>query len=252
MSKLSLKSKLYIAAVTAIGAGVLVNAVLHWSSANPAAFLVLLVVTLVTSRMRVKLPRMNGLMSVNLPFLLISAVRLGAGEALLIAALAALVQSLWRRGKKVTAVQAVFNSATIVNAVAAAAWVFGFGSHHGMILTVSMAAAGATFFVANTVPIALVLWLAEGQSPFKTWCAMASLSGPFYLLSAGVAAIVCPATHLVFWGLGLGLLPLMYSIFISYRTYFATQPGADSSTLQALASVALLNDSTNASSASVH
>jgi hypothetical protein len=202
--------------------------------------------------MRVKLPKMNGLMSVNLPFLLISAVRLGTGEALLIAALAALVQSIPRAGKKVTAVQAVFNSATIVNAVAAATWVFGFASHHGMILTVSMAAAGAAFFIVNTVPVALVLWLAEAQAPLKTWRAMASLSGPFYVLSAGVAAIVCPAKHLVFWELGLGLLPLMYSIYISYRTYFAAPPSADSSTLQALAHAALLADSKAASSASVH
>jgi hypothetical protein len=252
MSKLSLNSKLYIGAVSALGAGVLVNALLHWSSASPAAFLVLLLVTLVTSRMRVKLPKMNGLMSVNLPFLLISAVRFGTGEALLIAALAALVQSIPRAGKKVTAVQAVFNSAVIVNAVAAAAWVFRFGSQHGMIITVSMAAAGATFFFANTVPIALVLWLAEAQAPFKTWRAMARLSGPFYVLSAGVGAIVCTAGHLVFWALGLGLLPLMYSVYISYRTYFAAQASGASLPLPAVPSAVLLKDSRSASSASVH
>jgi hypothetical protein len=191
-------------------------------------------------------------MSVNLPFLLISAVKLGTGEALLIAALAGVVQSIPRAGKKITAVQVLFNSATIVNAVAAAGWVFSFAWHHGMILTVCMASAGAGFFLANTVPIALVLWLAEAQAPIKTWRAMAGLSGPFYILSAGVAAIVCPATHLAFWALGLALLPLMYSIYMSYRTYFAVQPRQDSSTLQALAHAALLNDSKDTSSASVN
>jgi MASE9 protein len=252
MSKLSLNSKLYIAAVSAIGAGVLVNGLLHWRSASAGAFLVLLLITLSVSRMRVKLPGMNGVMSVNLPFLLISAARLGTGEALLIAALAGLVQSLPRGGKRVTAVQVVFNSATIVNAVAATACVFRVFSHNGIILPLSMAAAGAAFFIVNTVPVVLVLWLAEAQAPFKTWRAMATLSGPFYVLSAGVAAIVCPARHLVFWGLGLGLIPLMYSIYISYRTYFAVQPTADSSAFQAPASAALLNDSRFASSASVH
>lgn len=251
MPKLSLNSKLYIAAIAAIGAGIMVNALLHWNWPDPAAFLVLLLVTVVTSRMRVKLPRINGLMSVNLPFLLISAVKLGSGEALLIAALAGLAQSLPRRGKKITGLQAVFNSATILNAVAAAAWVFGFASHHGMILSVSMAAGGAMFFVANTVPVALVLWLAEGQAVFTTWRAMARLSGPFYILSTGVAAIVCPTTHLEFWGLGLALIPLVYSIYTSYRTYFAVQPSVEQAMPQALAAAALLSDSKGRSPASM-
>jgi hypothetical protein len=252
MSKLSLNAKLYIAAAAAIGTGVLVNALLHWNSGNLAAFLVLLPVTLAASRMRVKLPRMNGLMSVNLPFLLISAVKLGSGEALLIGALAGLVQSLPRGGKRVAAVQAVFNSATILNAVAAAAWVFRSALSHEMILTVSLAAAGAMFFLANTVPVALVLWLAEGRAPVTTWRSMASLSSPFYILSAGVAAIVCPATHLAFWGLGLGLLPLMYSVYTSYRAYFAVQPSLDPSTLQALAPGALIHESRAVSPALVN
>jgi hypothetical protein len=252
MSKLSLNSKLYIAAVAASGAGVLAHALLHWNSASTAAFLILLPLTLAASRMRVKLPRMNGLMSVNLPFLLISAVKLGAGEALLIAALAGLVQSLPRGGKRVSAVQAVFNSATILNAVAIAAWTFTFALGRGAILPIALAAAGAMFFLANTVPIAVVLWLAEGQAPFKTWRSMASLSGPFYILSAGVAAIVCPATHLAFWGLGLGLLPLMYSIYTSYRMYFAIQPSFDPSTLQALAPAALVNEGRSTSTALVN
>lgn len=252
MSRLSLNTKLYIAAAAAIGAGVLGNALVHWNSASQAGFLVLLPVTLIASRLRVKLPGMNGLMSVNLPFLLISAVKLGTGEALLIAALAGLVQSLPRGGKRVTAVQAVFNSATILNAVAAAAWVFTFALGRGAILTVGLAAAGAIFFLVNTVPIALVLWLAEGQAPFKTWRSMARLSSPFYILSAGVAAIVCPATHFVFWGLGLGLLPLMYSVYTSYRAYFAVKPSLDPSALQALAPGALLNETKTVSAALVN
>lgn len=252
MSKLSLNSKLYVAAVAALAAGLLANAALHWNSPSTAAFLVLLPVTLVASRLRVKLPRMNGLMSVNLPFLLIAAVKLGTGEALLIAGLAGLVQSFPRGGKRVAPVQALFNSATILNAVAAAAWAFSLASHQGTILAVSLGAAGAAFFLANTIPVALVLWLAEKQAPLKTWRSMASLSGPFYTLSAGVAAIVCSATHLAFWGLGLGLLPLMYSIYTSYRAYFAVVPSLDPSTLQALAPVPLTSDSRAASSALVN
>jgi hypothetical protein len=53
------------------------------------------------------------------------------------------------------------------------------------------------------------------------WINMARLSSPYYVLSAGVAAIVCVAPQFALWGLGLVLLPLMYSIYMSYRVYFA-------------------------------
>lgn len=221
MRKLSLISKIYIAAVVAIGAAVLVKGLIHWNARKPFEFMVLLVMTLIASRLRVKLPRINGTMSVNLPFLLIVAMQLSSSEALVIAALASLVQCIPVAQRRTAFVQAVFSSATITNAVAAAALACAFASQHGLVLPLSIAAAGFAFFLANTFPIALVLWLAEGAAPVKTWLGMARLSAPFYTLSAGVAAIVCAATQFALWGLSLALLPLMYSIYTSYRLYFA-------------------------------
>lgn len=226
MRYLSLISKIFIAAIAAIGAAVLVNSLVHWKSSKPLELLALLAMTLIASRLKVKLPGINGTMSVNLPFLLIVAVRLGSGGALVIAALASLVQSIPTAKRRTTLVQAIFNSATITNAVAAAAFAFGFSSHHGLVLSLSVAAAGATFFFVNTIPVALVLWLAEGEQPFKTWLGMARLSTPYYVLSAGIAAIVCAATQVAMWGEALAMLPLMYSIYTSYRLYFATPAAA--------------------------
>jgi len=220
MKKLSLISKLYIALVVLTGVAVLGNSLRHWHWGKPAEFLALLVMTLAASRLRVKLPRINGVMSVNLPFLLIVTIRLAGSGSLLIAALAGLVQSIPTARKRTTLVQALFNSATITNAVAAAGFVSAFASHRGLALPLSIAAAGAAFFLANTLPIAVVLWLVEGERPAQTWLGMARLSAPYYTLSAGVAAIVCEATQLALWGETLALLPLMYAIYTSYRGYF--------------------------------
>lgn len=226
MRNLSLISKIFIAAVVAIGAAVLVNSLVHWKSGKPLELLALLAMTLIASRLKVKLPGINGTMSVNLPFLLIVAVRLGSAGALVIAALASLVQSMPAARKQTPLVQAIFNAATITNAVAAAALAFEFSSHHGLVLPLSVAAAGATFFFVNTIPVVLVLWLAEGEQPFKTWLGMARLSTPYYALSAGIAAIVCAATQVAMWGETLAMLPLMYSIYRSYRLYFAMPAAA--------------------------
>ena len=221
MRKLSPISKIYIAAVITIGAAVLVNGIVHWKARLSLEFLALLAMTLVASRLRVKLPGINGTMSVNLPFLLIVAVQLSSSESLVIAALASLLQSMPSAQRRTTLVQSIFNSATITNAVAVAALAFGFASHRGLMLPLSIAMAGIAFFLANTVPVAVVLWLAEGASLVKAWRGMATLSTPYYALSAGCAAIVCATTQFAVWGLSLLLLPLMYSIYTSYRLYFA-------------------------------
>lgn len=221
MRKLSLISKIYIAAVIALGAAELVKGLIHWKASRPFEFMALLVMTLIASRLKVKLPGINGTMSVNVPFLLIVAVRLSAGESLAIAALASLVQSMPGAQRRTALLQAVFSSSTITNAVAAAALAFGFASQRGLMLPLSIGAAGIAFFLANTLPIAVVLWLAEGAAPVKTWRGMARLSTPYYALSAGVAALICAATQFAVWWLSLALLPLMYSIYTSYRLYFA-------------------------------
>jgi hypothetical protein len=222
MQKLSLISKLFIGSIVATGAVMLANSLVHWESSQPVEMFVLLTMTVIASRLRVKLPGINGTMSVNVPFLLIVAIRLSAGESLAIAALASLVQSIPAVKSRTTLVQALFNSATITNAVAASSLAFALASHRGLILPLSVTGAGAAFFLANTVQIALVLWLAEGQNPFQAWRAMAQLSTPYYVLSAGVAAVVCTAVQFAVWGEALALLPLMYSIYASYRLYFTT------------------------------
>lgn len=221
MRKLSLISKIYIAAVVTTGAAVLLKGMIHWKASRPLEFLALLAMTLVASRLRVKLPGINGTMSVNLPFLLIVAVQLSGSESLAIAALASLMQSIPSAQRRTTLVQSIFNSATITNAVAVAALAFRFASKGGLMLPLSIAMAGIAFFLANTLPVAVVLWLAEGASPVKAWRGMATLSTPYYALSAGCAVIVCATTQFAVWGLSLALLPLMYSIYTSYRLYFA-------------------------------
>lgn len=229
MQKLSLIAKIFIAVVVMTGFAVLVNGLLHWKSGNPIEVFALLIMTLIASRLKVKLPGINGSLSVNVPYLLIIVVRLDAGEALAIAALASLVQSIPALKNRTTFVRALFSSAAITNSVAAAIFAFHLASTQGMLGPLSVSAAGAAFFLANTVQIALVLWLAEGHNPFNTWMGMARLSAPYYVLSASVAAVVCTAVQFAIWGEALALLPIMYSIYASYRFYFNAPVAAEQS-----------------------
>src|SRR5271154_5660739 len=71
--------------------------------------LALLALSAATSRMKVKLPGINGNMSVNLPFLLLAVLNLSAAEAVAIACTSTLVQGLPKRGTKLKREQMLFN-----------------------------------------------------------------------------------------------------------------------------------------------
>jgi len=70
--------------------------------------LAVLALAAATSRMKVKLPGIEGNMSVNLPFLLMAVINLSAVEAILIAGLSTVVQC-WRTEKKFRPEQMLFN-----------------------------------------------------------------------------------------------------------------------------------------------
>src|ERR1039458_10837861 len=71
--------------------------------------LAVLVLAAVTSRMKVKLPGINGNMSVNLPFLLTAVVSLSAAEAVVITCVSTAVQCWPRKNAKFNPQQMAFN-----------------------------------------------------------------------------------------------------------------------------------------------
>ena len=220
MNRLTIIAKLFIALMLAMGVAALANGVLHLKLANALQFIVYLVLTLAASRLRVRLPGVNGTMSVNLPFFLIVATQLSAPEALLIACLGSIVQSLPRANGQFKPVRIAFNSATVTSAVALGTLSFNTALAGGWALSLGLSAAAAAFFFANTVPVAIVLWLAEEAKPINTWSEIARLTLPYYVLSAGIAAIVCSARSSSAGLTALVVFAVMCLMYVSYRRYF--------------------------------
>src|SRR5580698_6259196 len=86
--------------------------------------LAVLVLAAVTSRMKVKLPGINGNMSVNLPFLLTAVVSLSAAEAVVITLVSTAVQCWPRKGTKFNPQQMAFNASMMAFASCAASLMF--------------------------------------------------------------------------------------------------------------------------------
>src|SRR5271165_1397838 len=94
LTKLFISMMLLAATTSTVYAGIASHA-LHWYYA-----LALLTLAAATSRMKVKLPGIEGNMSVNLPFLLMAVVNLSAVEAVLIASVSTVVQC-WPQSSKI-------------------------------------------------------------------------------------------------------------------------------------------------------
>jgi hypothetical protein len=188
--------------------------------------LAVLVLAAATSRMKVKLPGVNGNMSVNLPFLLTAVINLSAAEAVVITFISTVVQCWPRKNAKFNPQQMTFNVSMMAFASCLASLIF-----HGMLRgewagmqwsssTLGLALATVTLFVGQTAPVAAIVAVSEGKAAGQIWWSLAHLSFPYYVVSAGVTTMVQAVSSHLGWGLALAAFPVMYGIHRSYKLYF--------------------------------
>jgi hypothetical protein len=179
-----------------------------------------------TSRMKVKLPGMEGNMSVNLPFLLMAVVNLSAVEAVSIACLSTVVQCWPQRNAKFKPEQMLFNlsmmafATSMANLIFHAAWVSRASWTSQPLL---LASATAAFFLGQTVPVASIITLTQGQSMRRVWMSIVHLSFPYYVIGAGITSMLNLVGRSFGWQAALVVFPVMYGIHHSYRLYFGRE-----------------------------
>ena len=223
MKNLSPMSKLFIAMVVVSGAAVMAWTGTHDRAAKVSEFVFLLIISVVASRLRLKLPGLTGTMSMNLPFILIAIAHLSTLEALGVGCVSTLVQCLPRAGKKLNWIQGIFNVANMSLTVEAARSIYGSAGLNSIIhshpLLLCIACAG--FLAVNSIPISIIIALTENRNVLQAWKAMFQLSYPFFLASAGVAGVALTVSARFGWQIPLVLLPVMLLVFYSYRRYFS-------------------------------
>lgn len=200
---------------------------------HPFYALALLALAAITSRMKIKLPGIDGNMSVNLPFLLMAVVNLSAMEAVLIAGVSTAVQCWPKFGSKFKPEQMLFNlsmmafATSVANLIWNAGWL---GKAAWPTEALTLASATAAFFLGQTVPVAGIIRLAEGAAMRRVWLSIVQLSFPYYVLSAGLTSMTNLVSHRFGWHAALLAFPVMFGIHHSYRLYFGraaeVQPSA--------------------------
>lgn len=196
-----------------------------FASHTPHTYFALAVLALAaaTSRMKVRLPGINGNMSVNLPFLLTAAVNLSAVEAVVITCISTMVQCWPQKDAKFNPQRMAFNLSMMVFATSAASLVFHAATQSPRLWqssTLGLTLATVSLFLGQTTPVAGIVAVSEAKSAGSVWLSLAQLSFPYYVVSAGVTSMVQAMTPHLGWGLALAVFPVMYFIHRSYRLYF--------------------------------
>ena len=211
-------------ALSAIGATAYASTVSH--DLHLYFALAVLALAAATSRMKVKLPGINGNMSVNLPFLLTALVNLSAAEAILIACVSTTVQCWPRKNAKFNPQQMAFNVSMMAFASSVASLIF----HADWLsqtklhsVTPGLAVATAMLFLGQTMPVAAIVALSEGKAVGQIWWNLVQLSFPYYVVSAGITSMVETVSSHLGWELALAVFPVMYGIHRSYQVYFGKQ-----------------------------
>jgi len=223
------KAKLFIALAIIPGLMMLSLGISHWESADPVRFTIYLLLALVASTLKVRLPGIRGSISLNFLFILIGISQLSFSETLALGAIAAGTQCMWKTRMRPSIAQVLFNISALTMAITSAHFMY----HLPQIqqvngrMPVLLALAACFFFLTNTVLVATVLALVETRPFLRIWHQCSFWSFPYYLMGSGVAGLMNYSSQYVGWRASLMVLPIMYLIYLHYRLYVERQPAQD-------------------------
>ena len=201
------------------GVAAIVSSLCHWESHDLLRFACYLIIAILGSTMKVKLPGMDSTMSVHFLFILLSVLELSLPETLVIGCTSALIQCLWKQ--KPDPIKLAFNVPGMTSILIWATYTV---YHQAADLLrnstpLLLVVAACTCFLFNTAPIAIIIALSERRPLRGIWGETYFWSLPFYLAGAAVVGLINFATRYIGWQSALLVLPIMYWIYRSYHLY---------------------------------
>jgi hypothetical protein len=213
------KTKLYIGAVITVGAAMLL-ACLAYDPSLPdlGRFLECLALGALAATFKIKLPGMQSSISLNFVLFIIAIAGLSLTEALIIAAVTAVVQTLWRFRTRPTVTQALFNMSALIASVFTADVLTaqlrkGQGQVPGLVL------AGIIFFFVNTWLVSIVLALLKKTPALEVWRTCHAWAFVYYVAGAVLAILVSQYAQICGWDKALAMLPGLYLMYAYYDAH---------------------------------
>jgi diguanylate cyclase (GGDEF)-like protein/putative nucleotidyltransferase with HDIG domain len=218
---MSKRATFFIITTATVGMLVLAHSIWYWQSSDLTRFVCYLLIATLASGLKIQLPGIDGTMSVNFLFILLGVLEMSMSETLVIGCTASLAQCIWWARSKPDPAKLAFNVLSMMaNAIAISYFAF----HHlervlGGSTPLLLVITALIFFLANTLPVSIIISLTEGKSPRKVWSECYFWSFPYYLVGAAVVFFVDFVNKHTGWQASFMVLPVIYWVYRSYRLY---------------------------------
>ena len=230
LRELPARARWYILTVIVIGAVTFAALVSRATFFPILPLLFLVVLSSLTSAFKVHFPIASGSnMSVSYVVDIAALILRGPHAGMIVGGASAWTQSTFNqpKGKPNPLYRTLFNMAILVLTAQASGQVYqrlgGSPSTLDVLQEiVPLAGMALTYFLFNTVPIAVAIALSTNQNAFRIWRRELASSVPSYLLGAAAAAIVLAVTETS--GVWFALLLLLAPLYLTYKVY---RTGAD-------------------------
>ncbi len=214
------RARVFVFVTIAMGVATSWAAALQWHSSDPLKFFCYFALALLGSTTKVKLPGLDSALSVHFLFVLLGVLELSLPETMVIGCMAILLQCLVNTWFKPEPIKVTFNFFS--NSIAI--WLTYYAYHlSGTFLKQSMPlmllVAGCTYFLSNTLPVAIVIALCAGRPLHKIWAETYFWTLPYYLFGAALVGFVSFVNRFIGWETSLLIVPVMFWIYRSYRLY---------------------------------
>jgi diguanylate cyclase (GGDEF)-like protein/putative nucleotidyltransferase with HDIG domain len=218
---LRLQVKAFVSVLAVIAAACFIAGATQWHPRDLLHLLCYLALAMMASTLKITLPGIDGTMSVNFLFILLGVMEMSFAETLAIGAAAVVMQSVWKRSKRIQPIQFIFNLSQLTVTATAA-----FAVYHASVTSVfratqSLALMGATitYFLFNTLAMSVVVSLTEQKPTLRVWRDCYFWSFPYYLVGAAIGAMVGQLNRNFGWQTSIVAMPAVYAIYRSYRLY---------------------------------
>jgi diguanylate cyclase (GGDEF)-like protein/putative nucleotidyltransferase with HDIG domain len=214
--------QVYVYAVIALGAVVMVSALSSLELSRPGLFAALLVLSVMSSALKVDMPLGAGSSTISLSFAVdfTALLLFGPGPTMLIAVTSGWSQCTLRMQERNPTYKTLFSMATLAVSVAAAGAAYSYlGGTYGTLSAAPLQplmGAAMIYFLVNSLAVAAAFALSSGRGIFRLWHDNFLWTVSSYVVGAIAAGIAVEVFHTAGqWQTALALIPLG----LTYRTY---------------------------------
>ncbi|MEO8260401.1 MAG: ATP-binding protein [Acidobacteriota bacterium] len=222
---LPVRARWYIRAVIAAG-GVTFALLLPLATFTPVLpLLILILLSSLTSAFKVRFPIASGTnMTMSYVVDIAALILRGPHATMIVAAMSGWTQSTLNAKEPNPTYRTLFNMAILVITVQASGFVFqalgGSPTADLAATAVPLAGMALTYFIVNTIPIAIAISLTTNQNAWQIWKGDFASSFPSYLLGAITAAVIIAVTQTS--GYWLAILLMAAPLYLTYKMYRAS------------------------------